>query len=62
MKRSLLFLTIAITLVLAFAQNSEVFAAKPSPYGLTYCVINGQTVVACGPGSTSACGGVRYCQ
>jgi len=54
-------LTIVATLVLAFAQDYNVFAKPVTPRGLSYCVMGDKVVVACA-WSYSACGSERACE
>ena len=61
MKKSFFFLTIVATLVLAFAQDYNVFAKPVTPRGLSYCVLGDKVVVACA-WSYSACGSERACE
>jgi len=63
MKKVFFFLTAIITIFLSLLSNFEVKGNIVDPRkGLTYCVMNGSTYIACLDGSNDYnCGGVRDC-
>ncbi|KAF0146998.1 MAG: hypothetical protein FD143_3140 [Ignavibacteria bacterium] len=61
--KKVFFALLAVTLLItAVVLDSDVKAARPTKTGLTYAVIDGQTVLCClDEASTYACAGVRDC-